>query len=95
MLRFFLVYLLPLLALFLLYFSWHAKARRRARNTGGEPPRLDRGAVFWALLAWMLLSLAGLGYLAFTSGVSPDYNVYQSPRMENGQLIPPSFKKRE
>jgi hypothetical protein len=36
---------------------------------------------------------AGLVTIALTSGDPPDSGVYQSPRMEDGKIVPPSYKK--
>ncbi len=37
--------------------------------------------------------LAGLTVIALTSGDPPGSGVYQSPRLEGGKVMPPSYKK--
>ena len=92
MFRLFLTYVLPLLGPLLLYLAWNAFARARAKATGGEPPALHKGAVFWCLVAGFFLLVAGLITLAITGGDAPDSGQYITPRFEDGRIVPPRFE---
>ena len=90
--RIFLNYLLPLvlpLAVYLTYIWWQ---RRRAAKCGVESPIVERTHMFISVLIGFLLMAGSLAWIAVASGVAPGKGGYQSPRYEDGKIIPPSFK---
>ena len=92
MLRALLTYVLPLLGPLLLYMGWHAWARKRALATGAEPPSLEKGPIFWSLLAGLALMIAVLATIALLGGHPADMvGKYRSSRYENGHIVGPSF----
>lgn len=91
--RLFLTYVLPLLGPFALYLLWNAYARAQAKKKGGELPSLQKGGIFWSLVAGFVLLVATFLTLAITGGSSPDSGEYIPPHIEDGKIIPPSFKK--
>ncbi|MEX0694853.1 MAG: DUF6111 family protein [Rhodospirillales bacterium] len=93
MVRLIFTYVVPLVAPFLMYLAWNAYARARARQTGGEEPSLQKGPVFWSILAGFILLGASLITLAMIGGTNPDSGVYIPPRIEDGKIIPPSYEK--
>lgn len=93
MVRIFFTYILPLIGPFLLYMAWNAYAKRRARAAGGEEPSLEKGHIFWSLIAGFFLMAATLITLAVTGGDSPDAGQYVPPRLEDGKIVPPSYEK--
>jgi hypothetical protein len=48
--------------------------------------------VFWSIVAGFVLMMAGLGFLAVSSGEAPGSGQYQAPRPEDGRVVPPQFK---
>jgi hypothetical protein len=90
--RILLQYLLPLLGPLTLYLLYIAFARRRAAKAGDDIPAIERGHVFWSIIAGFALMMAGLGFLALTSGEAPGSGQYQAPRLEDGRVVPPQFK---
>lgn len=90
--RIILNYLLPLIVPTAAYLAWVWYFRRRAETTGDEPPEITRGGLFWSLVLGLALVIAGLVGLAVTAGVKPGEGGYQSPRIEDGRVIPPTFK---
>ncbi len=94
MVRIFFTYVFPLLAPTLAYMAWVWIARRKHdHDSDDEPPALRRGPLFWSLITGFVLMLAGLTVIALTSGDPPDAGTYQSPRLEDGKIVPPSYKK--
>ncbi len=93
MARIILTYVLPLFGPLLLYLAWNAYARAKARKSGGEPPSLERGPIFWSIVAGFFLLMTGLVTLALTSGTDPDAGKYIAPRLEDGRVVPPRFEK--
>lgn len=91
--RLFLTYVLPLLAPLVLYLLWNAYARTRAEKKGEELPSLQKGGIFWSLVAGFILLVATFLTLAITGGHPTDSGEYVPPRTENGKIIPPTFKK--
>jgi len=91
--RLFLTYVLPLLAPMVLYILWNAYARTRAKKKGEELPSLQKGGIFWSLVAGFILLVATFLTLAITGGHSPDAGEYVPPRIEDGKIVPPSYKK--
>ncbi len=92
MMRIFLTYVLPLLLPTLVYMAWVAYARKKHDNDD-TPPALRKGPLFWCLLAGFMLMAGGLISIALMSGDPPDSGQYQSPRLEDGKVVPPGFKK--
>lgn len=92
MTRIILTYVLPLLLPTLVYVAWISYARKKHDNDD-EPPALRKGPLFWCLMAGFMLMVAGLVTIALTSGDPPGSGQYQSPRLEDGKIVPPRFKK--
>ena len=95
MFRIFLTYVLPLALPTLIYVLWVWNARRKhePEHEDDLPPALRRGPLFWSLLAGFLLMMTGLITIALISGDPPDAGTYQSPRLQDGKIVPPSYKK--
>lgn len=91
MFRTFLTYLLPLLAPFLMYLAWNAYVRYKAKKAGEEAPSLQKGPIFWSLIAGMILMMASLSTLALMGGDEAGGVPYSPPRLEGGKIIPPNF----
>ncbi len=89
--RIFLQYVIPLVLPMAVYFSVMFYLRHRAGARGDEVPSIEHSHVFWSLLLGFALMIAGLAYIAATSGVAPGSGEYQSPRLENGKIVPPMF----
>ncbi len=92
MIRILFTYVLPLVAPLALYLGWMYILRHRSKARGDEVPSVERAGIFWALLAGFGLMVAGLVAVALTSGVEPGSGEYQAPRMEDGRVVPPTFK---
>ena len=92
MFRLIVTYVLPLLGPLLLYLAWNAFARARAKKTGGEPPALHKGMIFWCLVGGFVLLVTALVSLAIIGGDEPDSGQYISPRFEDGRIVPPRFE---
>ncbi len=94
MIRIFFTYVFPLLLPTLVYMAWVSHARRKHdADNDDDPPGLRRGPLFWSLVAGLVLMLAGLTVIALTSGDPPGSGAYQSPRLEDGKVVPPTYKK--
>ncbi len=94
MVRIFFTYVFPLLLPTAAYMAWVWYARRRHdADSGDDLPALRRGPLFWCLVTGFVLMLAGLTVIALTSGDPPDSGIYQSPRLEGGKVVPPTYKK--
>ena len=91
MTRLLLKYILPLVLPTAAYLAWVWYYRKRAEELGGKPPEVTRGALFWCLVSGLGLMIASLLTLAATGGVGPGEGGYQSPRLEDGRIIPPKF----
>lgn len=89
--RFFLQYLLPLLAPSVVYVLWLWYSQRRAIKSGDTPPPFTRGGFFWAILLGAVLLVTSLAVLAVTGGVQPDSGVYQAPYLKDGEIIGPTY----
>ncbi len=92
MTRILLHYVLPLLLPTLAYLTWVWYYRQRAKATGGDPPEITKGGLFWSLIAGIVLLIVGLIALAVFTGADPGAGGYQSPRLEDGRIMPPKFK---
>jgi hypothetical protein len=94
MTRIFFTFVLPLILPTAIYLIWVWRARRNHDHDGSDAlPELRKGSLFWSLVAGFIFMSAGLVTIALTSGDPPDSGVYQSPRMEDGKIVPPSYKK--
>ncbi len=92
--RIFFTYALPLILPTAIYMLWVWRARQKHDHDSDDAlPELRRGPLFWSLVAGFVLMAAGLVSIALTSGDPPDSGVYQSPRLEDGKVVPPSYKK--
>jgi hypothetical protein len=94
MIRIFFTYVLPLALPMLIYVLWVWNARRKHDPDGEDDlPGLRRGPLFWCLSSGIGMMIAGLITIALMSGDPPDSGTYQSPRFEDGKILPPSYKK--
>ena len=94
MTRIFLTYILPLVLPSLIYVLWIWNARRtHDPDSEDDLPGLRRGPLFWSLVSGFLLMITGLITIALISGDPPDSGTYQSPRLEDGKILPPSYKR--
>ncbi|MBL4691221.1 MAG: hypothetical protein JKY68_07150 [Rhodospirillales bacterium] len=94
MTRIFLTYILPLVLPSLIYVLWIWNARRtHDPDSEDDLPGLRRGPLFWSLVSGFLLMITGLITIALMSGDPPDSGTYQSPRLEDGKILPPSYKR--
>jgi hypothetical protein len=94
MIRIFFTFVLPLVLPTLIYVLWVSNARRKHDPDSEDAlPELRRGPLFWSLGSGMLLMIAALFTIAMMSGDPPDSGTYQSPRLEDGRILPPSYKK--
>ncbi len=91
MTRILIQYLLPLVAPSAVYVMWLLYSRYRANKVGDVAPAFTRGGFFWALLLGGVLLVASLATMAVMGGVDPDSGVYEAPRLENGEIIGPSY----
>ena len=94
--RIFLTYVLPLVLPTLVYVAWVGYARKKHVGAGagdGDLPGLRRGPLFLSLVTGFVLMLGGLATIALMSGAPPDSGEYQSPRLQDGKIVPPHFKK--
>lgn len=82
--------LLPLI-LFLLWL--HYLRRRRAAGADETALAAARRQLRLSLMGLALLVVTVITYLAFTSGEDVDQD-YVPAHMEDGKLVPPSFKPR-
>lgn len=93
MVRMLFTYVLPLLGPLLIYLAWNAFARAQAKKKGGEIPSLEKGPIFWSLVAGFILLTGSLIAFALLSGEPTDSGQYITPRFEDGKIIPPSYEK--
>lgn len=85
-------HLLPLILPTIAYVLWIWYLRKRADELGGQAPEITRGGLFWSAAAGLVLMIVSFVALAVFSGVDPGTGGYQSPRLEDGRIIPPKFK---
>ena len=85
--RIFLQVILPLIAPIVIYTTW---AYFDAKRQGKGLPNWEEGHWFWVILLGVFLSVASLIYFA-TTGAGTDTE-YQSPRLENGRVVPGQHK---
>ena len=92
--RIFLTYVLPLVLPTLVYVAWVGYARKKHVGAGdGDLPGRRRGPLFLSLVTGFVLMLGGLATIALMSGAPPNSGEYQSPRLQDGKIVPPHFKK--
>jgi|TARA_R110002124_G_scaffold9429_3_gene48218 hypothetical protein len=84
-------YVFPLVLPTAAYLAWVWYYRKRAEALGGRPPEVTRGGLFWCLVLGLGLMIVSLLTLAAVTGVGPGEGGYQSPRLEDGRIIPPKF----
>ena len=95
MIRIFFTYILPLILPTLLYLLWIWNIRRKHKlnpNIEEALPKYHRKHLFWSLATGMLMMILALVTIALMTGVPPDSGTYQSPRLEDGKILPPTFK---
>ncbi len=85
-------YIVPLVLPIALYLGWMYIIRHRSRARGDEIPEIKSAGIFWSVISGIILMMAGLSILAITGGAPPGKGTYQSPRMENGKILPPKFE---
>ncbi|MEQ9559405.1 MAG: DUF6111 family protein [Rhodospirillales bacterium] len=91
MIRLLLNYVIPLVLPTAAYIAWVWYYRKRAEALGGAPPEITRGGLFWCLVTGLALMIVSLLVLAAVTGADPGEGGYQSPRLEDGRIIPPKF----
>jgi len=84
-------HLLPLILPTIAYLLWVWYLRKRADELDGAAPEITRGGLFWSAVVGLVLTIISFIALAVFSGVDPGTGGYQSPRMEDGRIIPPKF----
>ena len=85
--RIFLHIFLPLLLPIILYAIW---AKIDSKRKGKGLPSWEDGHWFWVLIVGFILAACSLIYI---STMGNDINSqYQSPRIENGNIIPGHYK---
>lgn len=89
--RILLQYVIPLGLPMAVYFGTMYFLRHRAGARGDEVPSIERSHVFWSLIVGFVLMIAGLAFIAATTGVEPGSGGYQAPRLEDGKIVPPKF----
>jgi len=89
--RILITYLLPLLAPFLMYLAGNAFVRYKAKKAGVEPPSLEKGPIFWSLIAGLVLLIGSLVTVALLGGDPAGGAPYSPPRLEDGKIVPPNF----
>jgi len=89
--RVFIQVIVPLLLPFIMYFLWMWVLRHRAGATGTEAPSINSTGLFWSLISGVILLIAGLMWLALSSGFDVDAGRYQPSKYENGRIVAPTF----
>ena len=85
--RIFLHIFLPLVTPILIYAIW---AKFDAYRKGKGLPNWEDGHWFWVIIAGFILTAVSLIYLTtLGDGIN---GLYQSPKIENGTIIPGHFK---
>jgi len=92
MARIIIQYLLPLILPTVVYLGWMWVVRHRSKARGDEIPEIRNAALFWSLTAGVALMLVVLVFFAATGGAPPGEETYQSPRLEDGKIVPPKFE---
>jgi hypothetical protein len=85
--RIFLHIILPLFLPLILYALW---AKIDAKRKGEGLPSWEGGHWFWVIIAGFIFTAGSLIYLS-TLGDDIDGH-YQSPKIENGNIVPGRFK---
>jgi hypothetical protein len=80
---------LPLITPLILYSIW---AKIDAKRKGKGLPDWEEGQWFWILVVGFVLTAGSLIYLT-TLGEDTE-RLYQSPRLENGRIVPGHFKDK-
>jgi len=84
-------YIIPLILPMAIYLGWVWIIRHRAKARGDEVPEIKNANIFWSAIIGVILMFTGLGILAISGGNPPGEGNYQSPRFENGKLVPPKL----
>lgn len=93
MIRILLTVILPILLPLGLYVAYVAYTRSRTVERGGEAAATRRETILlWVVLAAGLLIIIALFSLRFTQSVPPG-TLLESPRQENGVIIPSQPKR--
>ncbi len=96
MIKIFFTYILPLVLPTVLYVLWVWSDRRKHKlnpSVEKELPKLRRAYLFWSLATGMIMMIFALIAIALMTGAPPNSGTYQSPRLEDGEVIAPSYKK--
>ncbi len=95
MVRMLFTYIVPLLGPLALYLTWNAYRRRYAAKHGGEAPGIEKGPVFWCIVAGFILFAISMVSLALMSGDKPGQGLYIAPRLQDGKILPPEYRPVE
>ncbi len=71
----------------LIFLAWRYWRHRRAVAQGLPGLDLREGPWVWLLSGGMVLAIASLGIVAFTTGEEPG-GTYVPPRYEDGKIVP-------
>ena len=91
MARILLNYLLPLFLPILLYLIWIYILRQRSKKTKDDVPSINSIGIFSSIVTGILLMMLSIIIAAVLGGSPPGRGDYQSPRYEDGKIIPPKL----
>jgi heme/copper-type cytochrome/quinol oxidase subunit 2 len=91
MARIILNYLIPLLLPMLMYFLWVLVIRKKLKPSSDPQAGITRLGIFWAAVAGVIIMLISIITVAFMGGAPPGKGQYESPRLENGKIVPPKM----
>ncbi len=91
MIRILLTYVLPLLLPLLLYIVWVWLLKRRSSKESVVKPEIKSTGIFFSIVIGIILMIFCVIMLAFLGGEPPGAGQYESPRLENGKIVPPKM----
>ena len=91
MIRILLNYLIPFLLPLLLYFFWVLVLRRRFKGLSGSKMGVTSAGIFSSVLVGLVLMAITIVVIAFSGGAPPGQGKYESPRLQEGKIIPPKM----
>ena len=91
MLRLIIQIFVPIISLFIVYILWRYYSKGGSKKKSLEFKKFSEGQIFFSILIFFILTISSFIYLAAVNGVSPDAGKYQSPRLENGIVVGPTY----
>ena len=91
MIRILLTYVLPLLLPLLLYIVWVWLLKRKSSEETTVKPEIKSTGIFFSIVIGIILMIFCVIMLAFLGGEPPGAGQYESPRLENGKIVPPKM----